>query len=133
MAVSINFGEEYDREKILSGQTDQFIQLYNPDNYSKILKSRDFLNIFHKDEYLFDAMLETIFRIKFYKRITPRPFIVDSNSYMHTEDLEILATRSGYKNHKIFYSTMSRMYGNYMAKEMFVVIRFKRNTEEVPK
>ena len=126
MSVAIKFGEEYDREKIISGQTDQFIQLYNPENYSRILKSRDFLSVFHKEEYLFDAMLETIFRLRFFRRITPRPYVVDSNSYMMMSDLKVLATRNGFKDHKQFYSTMSRMYGNYLAKETFVVIRFKK-------
>ena len=131
MAVPIKFGEEYDKSKILSGKIDQFIQLYNPENYSKILKSRDFLSVFHNDEYLFDAMLETIFRLRFFKRITPRPFNVDSNSYMMMDDLKILATRNGYKDHKQFYSYMSRAYGSYLAKETFVVIRFKRNEDVV--
>lgn len=128
MNVQLKYDLNDNIEQIENGKIDQHISILIPDRYEKIRSGKG-VTIIHGDKHLFDAEQITNFRLRFYKRVTNLPFIVESNRYMNKDELLELAKRSGYKDHNHFYMTMSKLYGKYLAKETFMVVRFKRVKE----
>jgi hypothetical protein len=128
MNIQLKYDQKDNREHIETGLIDQHISIFIPDRFEKIRSGKG-ITIFYGDDYLFDAEQINSFRLRFYKRITNLPFIVDSNRYMTKDELLELSKRSGYKDHNQFYMTMSKLYGKYLSKETFIVVRFKRIIE----
>lgn len=129
MSPQITFDQTTDIEKIKNGNVSQIIHIYNPERIQQ-LKSGKLLSIYHQDTFLFHAILDGLFTVRFYKRITPLPFVTGENRYMTREELQDIVRRSGYKDQTAFYFAMSKLYGKYLQKETFVVVRFTKTESE---
>ena len=125
MSMKFTFDRYTNKEKLVNGDIQHYLCQHN-DMMCSVVKAKEMCEVFYDDEFLFNASPVGLLKMRFHKRISKYPLLVEYNRYMNQKELDDLAMNCGYKNPNDFYTKITKKHGKELLKNLFLLIQFRR-------